>query len=136
MVPGKISPVVVESNQNNPYNGGYLKTSHGIKHDYADTKVGGATDILAKQAGSQEKFGDWRDDFFAKGYTVVKGAIPRERAIQYRERAMDWFQKFNFGFDIHDKSTWTEDHLPITMNAGMIMGYCATHEKWVWEARS
>ncbi|CAG8233886.1 unnamed protein product [Penicillium salamii] len=116
------------------YNGGYLKTSHGIKHDYTDTKVGGETDILAK--GSKEKFGDWRDEFFTNGYTVVKGAIPRERAIQYRERAMDWFQKFPFGFDINDKSTWKEDHLPVVMNGGMVIGYCATHEKWVWEART
>ncbi|KAJ5683464.1 hypothetical protein N7462_006629 [Penicillium macrosclerotiorum] len=126
----------VEPSLARTYNGGYLKTSHGINHDYENTQVGGATDILAKQASSKEKFGDWRDDFFSEGFTVVKGAISREKAIQYRERAMEWFQKFPFGFDIHDKRTWTEDHLPIMMNGGMVMGYCATHEKWVWEART
>jgi hypothetical protein len=69
------------------------------------------------------------------GYSVVKDAIPRERAIQYRERAMDWFSKFNLGFDFNDKETWTEDHLPIMMNGGMVLNYCAAHERWVWEAR-
>jgi hypothetical protein len=132
MAPGRVSPAVHDEAVN-PYNGGYLKTSHGINHDYSTTKVGGATDILEKQMS--QKFGDWRDDFFTNGYTVVKGAIPRERAIQYRERAMEWFQKFDFGFDINDKSTWTQEHLPVMMNGGMIMGYSATHEKWVWEAR-
>ncbi|KAL3475855.1 hypothetical protein BJX99DRAFT_270840 [Aspergillus californicus] len=132
-----MAPALVETFQPSlaqTYNGGYLNTSHGIKHDYEDTKVGGETDILAK--GSKEKFGDWRDDFFSNGYTVVKGAIPRDRANQYRERAMAWFQKFPFGFDINDKSTWTEDHLPVVMNGGMVLGYSATHEKWVWEART
>ncbi|KAJ5721730.1 uncharacterized protein N7483_009664 [Penicillium malachiteum] len=135
MASGKISSAATETVQSSTYNGGYLKTSHGIKYDYDDTTVGGVTDILAKQADRKEKFGDWRNDFFKKGYIVVKWEIPRERAVQYRERAMDWFQKFDFGFDINDKSKWTEDHLPVTMNAGMIMGYCVTHEKWVWEAR-
>ena len=112
----------------------YLVNSNGAKFDY-DTKVGGQTDVLAKQAQHKTSFGDWRDDFFKKGYSVVKGAIPRERAIQYRERAMDWFSKFDLGFDLNDKETWTEDHLPIMMNGGMVLNYCAAHERWVWEAR-
>jgi hypothetical protein len=39
------------------------------------------------------------------------------------------------GLDLKDKSTWTEEHLPVMVNGGMIMNYCAAHEKWVWEAR-
>lgn len=84
------------------------------------------------RAGS---YGDWRDEFFKKGYTVIKGAIPRERADAYREIALAWFQKFPFGFDINDKGTWTDDKLPVMMKGGMILNYCAAHEKWVWEAR-
>ncbi|KAL2839808.1 hypothetical protein BJY01DRAFT_257566 [Aspergillus pseudoustus] len=117
------------------YTSGYLKTSHGIQHDYATTKIGGATDILAKQAQQGVVFGDWRDEFFSKGYTVVKGAIPREKADGYRRKALDWFSQFPFGFVVNDKSTWTQEHLPVMMNGGMIMNYSATHEKWVWEAR-
>jgi hypothetical protein len=112
----------------------YLVNSNAPKFDY-DTKVGGETDVFAKQAEQKPTFGDWRDDFFTKGFSVVKGAIPRERAIQYRERAMDWFSKFDLGLDLNDKETWTEDHLPIMMNGGMVLNHCAPHERWVWEAR-
>lgn len=48
---------------------------------------------------------------------------------------MDWFSKFDFGLYLKDKSTWTEERLPVMKNGGMIMNYCAAHEKWVWEAR-
>ena len=116
-------------------NSAYLQNSHKKVHDYQSTKVGGVTNILEQQAERKVPFGDWRDDFFTKGYTVVKGAIPRDRAIAYREKAMDWFSKFDFGLDLKDKITWTEDHLPVMMNGGMVMNYCAAHEKWVWEAR-
>ena len=61
-----------------------------MMHDYQTTKAGGVTNILELQAESKTAFGDWHDDFFTKGYTVVKGAIPREKA-------MDWFSKFDFG---------------------------------------
>ncbi|KAL1890763.1 hypothetical protein Sste5346_008088 [Sporothrix stenoceras] len=112
----------------------YLQNSHGTVHDY-DTKVGGTHDILASQANQNIPFGDWRDDFFSKGYVVIKGAIPRERADQYRATAMDWFNKFPFGFDMNDKSTWVQEKLPMMMKGGMILNYCAAHEKWVWDAR-
>lgn len=118
-----------------PDNSTYLQTSHNKKYDYETTKVGGVTNILDLQAEKKNAFGDWRDDFFTKGYTVVKGAIPRERAIGYREKAMDWFSKFDFRLDLNDKSTWTEEHLPVMMNGGMVMNYCGPHERWVWEAR-
>jgi hypothetical protein len=114
-------------------NSTYVKNSHGVVYDYADTKVSGQSDILSKQAAG--KFGDWRDEFFKSGYTVIKGAIPRERAEEYRQRAIEWLQKFPFGFDINDKSTWKEENLPVMMNGGMVLNYCAAHEKWVWEAR-
>jgi hypothetical protein len=73
---------------------GYLRTSHKKIHDYQTTKVSGVTNTLELQAESKAAFGDWRDDFFTKGYTVAKGSIPRDRAIAYREKAMDWFSKF------------------------------------------
>lgn len=116
-------------------NEGYLKTSHNIRHDYAETKVGGQSDILSEQASRQGAYGDWRDQFFKNGYTVIKGAISRERAEAYRKTALEWFQKFPFGFDINNKETWKEENLPVLMNGGMVLGYSAAHEKWVWEAR-
>lgn len=114
---------------------GYPVNSHGVRIDYNDIKSGGETDILANQAETQVPFGDWRDEFFRNGYYVVKGAIPRERAEQYRLKSLDWLSKFSFGFDINDKSTWVQKHLPMMMKGGMIQHYCAAHEKWVWDAR-
>lgn len=111
----------------------YLPNSNGVKYDYATTEVGGNTDILDKQAGTE--FGDWRNEFFRDGYTVIKEAIPRERALDYQRKALGWFGKFPFGFDINDKSTWVNNKLPVMMKGGMILNYCAAHEKWVWEAR-
>ncbi len=70
-----------------------------------------------------------------RGYAVIKCAIPRERALSYRQEALDWLLKFNLGLDYSDKSTWHKDHLPVMMNGGMVLNYCAAHEKWVWEAR-
>ncbi|KAM0424276.1 hypothetical protein ACHAPT_010421 [Fusarium lateritium] len=111
----------------------YLENSNGLKHDYSNTQVGGVTDLLEKQA--KTRFGDWRDQFFQDGYTVIKNAIPRERALEYQRRALEWFGKFPFGFDLNDRSTWVQEHLPVMMKGGMILNYCASHEKFAWEAR-
>lgn len=114
-------------------NTGYLTNSHKVKYDYTGTKIGGCTDALASQVN--QEYGDWRDDFFKKGYVVLKEVIPRDRALEYQRRALDWLPKFNLGLDLNDKSTWTEEHLPVMMNAGMVLNYCAAHEAWMWEAR-
>ncbi|RYP80003.1 hypothetical protein DL769_002672 [Monosporascus sp. CRB-8-3] len=106
----------------------YLRTSTSVVQDYSTTKLGGETDILSSQALSKVHFGDWRDEFFKNGYHVVKGAIPRERARAYREKALDWFGKFDFGFDINNKNTWVQEHLPMMMKGGVILNYCAAHE--------
>jgi hypothetical protein len=112
---------------------GYLETSHKQVHDYESTKLGGNSEILASRVN--QKFGDWRDEFFSKGYVVLKGVVPRERALDYQRRALEWLPKFNLGLDLNDKSTWTQEHLPVMMNAGMVLNYCAAHEAWMWEAR-
>jgi hypothetical protein len=41
------------------------------------------TGYRLKVDGTDPKFGDWRDDLARDGYAVVKGAVPRERALQY-----------------------------------------------------
>lgn len=118
------------------YIDGFLSTTKNIVQDYSSTKIGGTTDILSSQADTKVPFGDWRDDFFKDGYHVIRGAIPRERADAYRERALDWFAKFDFGFDINNRDTWIQEYLPMMMKGGVILNYCAAHEKWVWEART
>lgn len=82
-----------------------------------------------------QTFGDWRDDFFRDGYVVLKGAIPKDRALGYRQKMLEWITGFNKGLDLEDPFTWTEGHLPQSFKAGMYLNYCAAHEKYVWDAR-
>lgn len=84
---------------------------------------------------AEKPYGDWRDDFFAKGYAIIKNAITPERAAYYRQKQIEWLQSFGRGFDPNDESTWTQEHLPVSFKGGMYFAYSSTHEKWVWEAR-
>ncbi|WRT66777.1 uncharacterized protein IL334_003740 [Kwoniella shivajii] len=83
----------------------------------------------------QPLFGDWRDELSLKGYTVVKGAIPREKALEYRERAFQWLESFPLGFDRNDVKTWKNASLPVHMKGGMFHGYGFAHEEFVWDIR-
>jgi hypothetical protein len=58
-------------------------------------------------------FGDFRDDLARDGVAVIKGAIPRDRAVGYRDAALKWLEAWPFGFKLDDPSTWNNDHLPI-----------------------
>ncbi|ORY25045.1 hypothetical protein BCR39DRAFT_590309 [Naematelia encephala] len=81
------------------------------------------------------EYGDWRDELAVKGWTIVKGAVPRERALQYREEAFKWLESFPLGFDRNDTSTWKNEHLPVHMKGGMFHGYGFPHESFVWDLR-
>lgn len=63
-------------------------------------------------------FGDWRDEFARDGYYVVKGAVPAERAEQYRQRGFEWIEKWGLGFKRDDPSTWIKDKLPVVRKGG------------------
>jgi hypothetical protein len=82
-----------------------------------------------------QPYGDWRDEFYEKGYVVLKGVIPKDRALNYRNKMMDWLGSFDNDFDIKEPSTWTKENLPQSFKNGMYLNYCAAHEKYVWEAR-
>lgn len=45
---------------------------------------------LFRQAGVTH--GDWRDDLIRDGYVVVKGAVPKERALQYGDDMMTYLE--------------------------------------------
>ncbi|KAL4891256.1 hypothetical protein BDV59DRAFT_194451 [Aspergillus ambiguus] len=90
---------------------------------------------LGDISNSGESYGDWRDEFYEKGYVVIKGAISPEKAQKYRGKALEWLTSFNKGLDLNDRSTWTQEHLPQSFKAGMYLNYCAAHEKYVWDAR-
>ena len=37
---------------------------------------------------TDSSFGDWRDDLIRDGYAVIKGAVPRDRALSYADRML------------------------------------------------
>jgi hypothetical protein len=42
--------------------------------------------------GQDPKFGDFRDDLARDGFAVVKGAIPKERALKYADEMYSWLE--------------------------------------------
>ena len=42
--------------------------------------------------GHDAKYGDWRDDLALDGYAVIKGAIPRDRALSYADQMYSWLE--------------------------------------------
>ncbi|KAK2737301.1 hypothetical protein FQN57_000385 [Myotisia sp. PD_48] len=79
--------------------------------------------------------GDWRDQLFRDGYTIVKGVISPERAQTYVDRMLAWLESFPYGFDRQRKSTWTAKHLPPNLKGGMYQGFAVQHEQFMWDAR-
>ena len=84
---------------------------------------------------SQAPFGDWRDDFFANGYAVVKGAIPREKALQYQQKAFEWLSSFGTDFNIDDPKTWVKANIPVQSKINTFTHYGVPHEAFVWDAK-
>jgi len=76
-----------------------------------------------------------RQQIAEHGYYVVKGAIPRERALGYRQQAFQWLENFGLGFDRNDEATWVNEKLPPHIKGGM-MGSHVYHEQWVWDIRT
>lgn len=44
------------------------------------------------EKGNEFEYGDFRDDLLRDGFTVIKGAIPRERADAYAEQMYTWLE--------------------------------------------
>lgn len=95
-----------------------------MPHSYADifTKVPPKSDLMR--------------DLATKGYHVVKGAIPEERALQYYDRAFQWLENHGMGFDRNDKKTWLAEFMPPHFKGGMFNSSRIYHEQWVWDCRS
>lgn len=76
-------------------------------------------------------YGDFRDELVIKGYTVIKSAVPRERALAYRDCFYEWLEGFPYGFKRDDPSTWTNECLPAHMKGGMFYSNGIAHEDFV-----
>ena len=42
-------------------------------------------------------YGDFRDEFYREGYVVIKGAVPKQRAVKYQDAAFTWLEGFEIG---------------------------------------
>ncbi|KAK4561074.1 hypothetical protein LTR86_005029 [Recurvomyces mirabilis] len=92
----------------------------------------------ALYSNSDKVHGDWRDDLIRDGYVVIKGAVPADRAANYRDDMLSYLESFagGQGFKRDDPATVLEKHLPIMNEKGMILGYGAQHEQFCWDIRS
>ncbi|KAJ5882445.1 uncharacterized protein N7529_001117 [Penicillium soppii] len=86
--------------------------------------------------GTDREFGDFRDELTKNGFVVVKGAIPREKALRYADKMNSWLENFNLGYNRNDLSTVHKDNLPVINEKGMCLNYGLSHEDFVWEIRS
>ncbi|EPE04046.1 phytanoyl- dioxygenase [Ophiostoma piceae UAMH 11346] len=78
----------------------------------------------------------WLADLHRDGFVVVKSAIPRDRALGYQAAAHKWLTSFGTALDLENPDTWTKDNLPAQSKINTFHGYCVTHEKFVWDART
>ena len=72
---------------------------------------------------------------YLQGYCVVPSVIPKEKCDAYVSDAFSWLEGFGRGFKRGDRSTWTDDHLPVSGKGGLYNKYGVGHEDWVWRAR-
>lgn len=78
----------------------------------------------------------WLADLHRDGYVVVKGAVPRDRALGYQKAAHNWLASFGTELDLEKPETWTKENLPNQSKINTFHGYCVTHEKFFWDART
>lgn len=79
---------------------------------------------------------DWRTDLVNNGYAVIKGAIPKDRALGYQQKAKEWLKSFgNDGLDFENPETWVNENLPVQSKINTFGSYAVAHEKFMWDAR-
>lgn len=78
-------------------------------------------------------YGNFRDDLTR--FAVIKGVIPPERVMRYREKAKEWLLSFGTELDFKDNKTWIERNLPVQNKIRTFAGYCVSHERFMWDAR-
>ncbi|WRT66716.1 uncharacterized protein IL334_003679 [Kwoniella shivajii] len=93
-----------------------------------------------KQSGGILKLRGHEEDPFpelkTRGWTVVKNAIPSNKAREYEDRAYKWLESFGKGFNKDDRETWKVDNLPFFNKGGLFNRHGAAHEQFAWDIRS
>ncbi|KAH8660409.1 hypothetical protein BX600DRAFT_467675 [Xylariales sp. PMI_506] len=82
------------------------------------------------------QYKDFRDELRDKGFVVLKGVVPKDRAAAIQTKAYDWLRSFGTELNFDIPETWTEGNLPISNRIRAYAGYCVSHEKFMWDART
>ena len=57
----------------------------------------------------------WLRQLEQDGFVVVPGVVSNSDCAEFRREALEWLEKFPYGFKVEDKSTWTAEHLPYSV---------------------
>lgn len=69
------------------------------------------------------------------GWVVIKGVLPRDKALGYADKAYEFLESFECGFDRNDPTTWVPEKMPFFMKGGLYHRYGASHEQYVWDIK-
>ncbi|WRT70627.1 uncharacterized protein IL334_007625 [Kwoniella shivajii] len=78
---------------------------------------------------------NWKEDLHQQGWVVIKGVIPREKALSYADEAYQYLESFGLGFDAKDRTTWIPENMPFFFKGGLFHRYGASHEQFVWDIK-
>ncbi|PYI21809.1 hypothetical protein BO99DRAFT_400481 [Aspergillus violaceofuscus CBS 115571] len=79
---------------------------------------------------------EWLQHLQTRGWTVVREAIPRAKALGYAEKGYEWLESWNLGFNRHDPTTRKATNLPWNLRGGLYNRYGIGHEQFVWDLKS
>ncbi|KAJ9365701.1 hypothetical protein C8Q69DRAFT_469814 [Paecilomyces variotii] len=85
---------------------------------------------------SDTKSPEWLVELQTKGWTVVREAIPKEKALEYADKGYEWLESWNLGFNRSDPSTRKTANLPWHIRGGLYNRYGVGHEQFVWDLKS
>ncbi|KAJ0121515.1 uncharacterized protein J7T55_008679 [Diaporthe amygdali] len=78
----------------------------------------------------------WLHDLHRNGWALVKEAVPRERALNYAQKAEDWLEGFKLGYKRDDRSTWKSKNIPRHRHGGLFDHFSFAHAQFVWDCKS
>ncbi|KAL4813452.1 hypothetical protein BDW67DRAFT_177894 [Aspergillus spinulosporus] len=78
----------------------------------------------------------WLHDLHCNGWALVKGVIPKDKALSYADRAEDWLEGFNLGYKRDDPATWKSKNLPRHRHGGLFDHFSFAPAQFVWDCKS
>ncbi|KAL3440168.1 hypothetical protein BJX65DRAFT_315049 [Aspergillus insuetus] len=78
----------------------------------------------------------WLHDLHQNGWALVKGVVPKEKALKYADRAEDWLEGFGLGYKRDDPTTWKSKNFPRHRHGGLFDHFSFAHAQFVWDCKS